>query len=76
MHPLGVQNGGGVRTAISFAPLSGTDQFAVFFGDLRANAYAVNALTGALVWKTEVEDHPAALITGAPTLYSAVSLPL
>ena len=65
-----------VRTAISFAPLSGTDQFAVFFGDLRANAYAMNALTGALVWKTEVEDHPAALITGAPTLYSAVSLPL
>jgi polyvinyl alcohol dehydrogenase (cytochrome) len=49
-----------VRTAISFAPISGTDQFAVFFGDLRANAYAVNAITGALVWKTKVEDHPAA----------------
>ena len=61
-----------VRTAISFAPLSGTDQFAVFFGDLRANAYAVNAITGALVWKTKVEDHPAALITGAPTLYSGI----
>src|SRR5258707_15246008 len=59
-------------SAISFAPLSGTDQFAVFFGDLRANAYAVNALTGALVWKTKVEDHPAALITGAPTLYSGI----
>ena len=61
-----------VRTAISFAPISGTDQFAVFFGDLRANAYAVNAITGALIWKTKVEDHPAALITGAPTLYSGV----
>ena len=61
-----------VRTAISFAPISGTDQFAVFFGDLRANAYAVNAITGALVWKTKVEDHPAALITGAPTLYSGI----
>jgi polyvinyl alcohol dehydrogenase (cytochrome) len=36
-----------VRTAISFAPISGTDQFAVFFGDLLANAYAVNAITGA-----------------------------
>ena len=47
-----------VRTAISFAPIAGTDQFAVFFGDLRANAYAVNAITGALVWKTKVEDHP------------------
>jgi polyvinyl alcohol dehydrogenase (cytochrome) len=61
-----------VRTAISFAPISGTDQFAVFFGDLRANAYAVNATTGALVWKTKVEDHPAARITGAPTQYSGI----
>src|SRR2546423_3848842 len=61
-----------VRTAVSFAPLSGTDQFAVFVGDLRANAYAVNALTGALVWRTKVEDHSAALITGAPTLYSGI----
>ena len=61
-----------VRTAISFGPISGTDQFAVFFGDLYANAYAVNAITGALIWKTKVEDHPAALITGAPTLYSGI----
>jgi polyvinyl alcohol dehydrogenase (cytochrome) len=61
-----------VRTAISFAPIAGTDQFAVFFGDVRANAYAVNATTGALVWKTKVEDHPAARITGAPTLYSGI----
>ena len=44
----------------------------MFFGDLRANAYAVNATTGALIWKTKVEDHPAARITGAPTLYSGV----
>ena len=44
----------------------------VFFGDVRANAYAVNATTGALVWKTKVEDHPAARIIGAPTLYSGV----
>src|SRR5262245_25453108 len=39
-----------VRTAISFAAISGTDQFAVFFGDLYANAYAVNAITGASIW--------------------------
>jgi len=61
-----------VRTAISFAPVPGTDQFAVFFGDVRANAYAVNAITGALLWKTKVDDHPAARITGAPTLYSDI----
>ncbi|MFK4533478.1 polyvinyl alcohol dehydrogenase (cytochrome) [Bradyrhizobium ottawaense] len=61
-----------VRAAISFAPLPGSDQFAIFFGDLRANAYAVNALTGALMWKTKVEEHAAARITGAPTLHSGV----
>ncbi|MEH2519180.1 polyvinyl alcohol dehydrogenase (cytochrome) [Bradyrhizobium sp. AZCC 1610] len=61
-----------VRTAISVGPISGTDQFAVFFGDVRASAYAVNATTGALMWKTKVEDHPAARIVGAPTLYSGV----
>jgi polyvinyl alcohol dehydrogenase (cytochrome) len=61
-----------VRTAVSFAAIPDTDQFAVFFGDVRANAYAVDATTGALLWKTKVEDHPAARITGAPTLYSGV----
>ena len=61
-----------VRTAISFTPISGTNQFGVFFGDVAANAYAVNATTGALVWKTKVEDHPAARIIGAPTLYFGV----
>ncbi|MBR0708456.1 PQQ-binding-like beta-propeller repeat protein [Bradyrhizobium liaoningense] len=63
---------GAVRAAISFGQLPGSDQFAVFFGDLRANAYAVNALTGALIWKTKVEEHAAARITGAPTLHSGV----
>ena len=61
-----------VRAAISVAPLPGSDQVAIFFGDLRANAYAVNALTGALIWKTKVEEHAAARITGAPTLHSGV----
>ena len=45
-----------VRAAITVAPLPGSDQFAIFFGDLRANAYAVNALTGALIWKTKPRD--------------------
>jgi polyvinyl alcohol dehydrogenase (cytochrome) len=61
-----------VRAAISVGPISGSERFAVFFGDLRANAYAINAVTGELIWKTKVDDHPAALITGAPTLYSGI----
>jgi polyvinyl alcohol dehydrogenase (cytochrome) len=61
-----------VRAAITVAPLAGSDQFAIYFGDLRANAYAVNALTGALIWKTKVEEHAAARITGAPVLHAGV----
>lgn len=60
-----------VRAAISFAPLD-DNQFAVVFGDVRANVYAVNAATGALIWKSKVDDHPAARITGAPTVYAGV----
>jgi len=55
-----------VRTAITVAWAG--KGWAVFFGDQHANAYAVDALTGKLLWKTHLEDHPAAVITGAPTL--------
>jgi polyvinyl alcohol dehydrogenase (cytochrome) len=41
---------------------------AVFFGDAGANAYAVDAASGKLLWKTHVEDHKTAMITGAPGL--------
>lgn len=60
-----------VRTAITFGSLSDSE-FAVYFGDLRANAYAVNATSGQLIWKKKVDDHPAARVTGAPTLFSGV----
>lgn len=39
-----------------------------FFGDILARAYAVNALTGELLWSIKVDDHPSATITGAPAL--------
>ena len=55
-----------VRTAITVASVG--KGWSVLFGDQHANAYAVDALTGKLLWKTHVEDHPAAVITGAPTL--------
>ena len=58
---------GPVRSAISIGPV-GTKWMA-YFGDQRAQAYAVDAATGALLWKVRVEEHPAAMITGAPTLY-------
>ncbi len=55
---------GGVRNAITV----GAGDVA-YFGDLHATVYAVNARTGALIWKTAVDDHPAARVTGSPKLY-------
>ncbi|MDH2385313.1 PQQ-binding-like beta-propeller repeat protein [Bradyrhizobium sp. CER78] len=60
-----------VRAAINFATMD-NGQPVVFFGDLLANIYAVNAMTGTPIWKTRIEDHLAARITGAPVFYSGV----
>jgi polyvinyl alcohol dehydrogenase (cytochrome) len=62
--------GAGVRSAISVGPIAGTKpvRYAAYFGDLRANVHAVDALTGERIWSRKVDDHAAARITGAPTL--------
>jgi polyvinyl alcohol dehydrogenase (cytochrome) len=54
----------GVRTAILVA---GKGQ-AAYFGDLQGNMYAVKTTTGTLIWKTRVDDHLYAEITGTPAL--------
>lgn len=43
--------------------------FAVFFGDVLGNVYALNAATGAEVWRDRADDHPNATITGTPSLH-------
>ncbi|MFL2839669.1 MAG: PQQ-binding-like beta-propeller repeat protein [Pseudohongiellaceae bacterium] len=37
----------------------------ILFGDFTAHAYAVNAQTGELLWKTKVHDHEATIVTGS-----------
>ena len=56
-----------VRTAITIGA-GEQGRWLAYFGDQRANAYAVDAVTGALVWKRSVDSFPGATITGAPTL--------
>ena len=56
-----------VRTAITIGA-GEQGRWLAYFGDQRANAYAVDAQTGALVWKRSVDSFPGATITGAPTL--------
>jgi polyvinyl alcohol dehydrogenase (cytochrome) len=40
----------------------------LYFGDVLARAYALDAMTGKLVWQTKVDDHGNATITGTPTV--------
>ena len=68
MHYWTYSAAGGVRTAIAIGP--GGDRALVYFGDTAANAYAVNAETGRVVWTRKVDDHPLARITGSPTLHA------
>jgi polyvinyl alcohol dehydrogenase (cytochrome) len=42
---------------------------ALFFGDFQANAYRLDATTGQLVWKTKLDEHPAARISGSPVFH-------
>ena len=53
------------RTAITVSD----DGSTAYFGDQQARAYAVNTDTGALLWKAELDQHPFAMISGAPKLY-------
>jgi len=56
-----------VRSAIAIGRVGARDL--AFFGDLAANAYAVDATTGTLVWKTKVDTFPVARINGSPVIY-------
>ena len=66
-----VSIGAPVRTSVSVGALPAGSQakFAAYFGDERANVYAVDAETGKQLWKIKLDDHPVARITGSPVLY-------
>ena len=64
--------GAGVRSAISLGEIQTASgrRWAAFFGDQGGNAHAVDATTGAQIWKTHVDDFPVARVSGSPTLYN------
>jgi polyvinyl alcohol dehydrogenase (cytochrome) len=61
-----------VRAAVSIGRVeTGSGQrYAAFIADREANVYAVNVATGALLWKTKVDEFPGARVTGSPTFYN------
>jgi polyvinyl alcohol dehydrogenase (cytochrome) len=59
----------GVHTSVTVAAAPNRPgRYNVYFGDMRANIYAVDADSGELVWTVRVEEHALAGITGSPTL--------
>jgi polyvinyl alcohol dehydrogenase (cytochrome) len=60
----------GLRSTPTIAVVKrGAPQTAAFFGDIRGNAYAVDASSGKLLWKTRVDAHPLARITAGLTVH-------
>jgi polyvinyl alcohol dehydrogenase (cytochrome) len=60
---------GPVRTAITVGQTGApSGRWTAYFGDQSSNVYAVDALTGELLWKRRVDDFPGATMTAAPTL--------
>jgi polyvinyl alcohol dehydrogenase (cytochrome) len=70
----------GIRSAVSIAPYryedsdgdsdgDSSDGYAAFFVDAQANAYAVNAQSGEVLWVRKIDDHPAIRGTGAVTVH-------
>ncbi len=58
------------RTAMSIGEITGgaAPKAAVWFGDDKGAVTALDATTGKVIWKTQVDSHPLAQITGAPQL--------
>ncbi len=59
-----------VRTAIVLDRPTPGARYLAYFGDGSAYVYAVDAATGQLVWKTNVESFPNARVTGAVKVYA------
>lgn len=60
---------GGVRTAVAIGPGDAPPRSVAYFGDTAAQVHALDAETGRLLWTRRVDDHPAARVTGSPTLH-------
>ncbi|MBL4608205.1 MAG: PQQ-binding-like beta-propeller repeat protein [Pseudomonadales bacterium] len=58
-----------VRSGVVLGDIGSNGSRMVFFGDDNGFVTALDANTGKSLWKTEMDSHPNALITAAPTLY-------
>jgi polyvinyl alcohol dehydrogenase (cytochrome) len=65
------QSKAAVRNAMTIGKISGHHgvRLAVYFGDVKANAYALDAQTGSLIWTRKVERHYTDRVTAAPAFF-------
>jgi polyvinyl alcohol dehydrogenase (cytochrome) len=59
-----------VRSGVTLGDANGTP--AVFFGDMSATVFALNAETGELLWKIRPVDHFTSMITATPQIHNGV----
>jgi polyvinyl alcohol dehydrogenase (cytochrome) len=64
--PAGVRSG--IVVASIRLPGSSEPKPVAYFGDLAANVHALDAVTGAALWRVKVDDHRFARVTGTPSL--------
>ena len=55
-----------VRTGITLGKRGPDGTPTAYFGDIIANLYAVDAVTGELIWQTSPDEHHSATLTGTP----------
>ncbi len=58
-----------VRTGVVLERHS-KDEASLYFGDIIANFYAVDAHSGELRWKRRMDEHPSATLTATPAVHS------
>jgi polyvinyl alcohol dehydrogenase (cytochrome) len=68
------QTEGYTRTAVTVRAVKGlgATKYAAYLGDGHSFAYALDARTGKLIWKTKVDDDFISRITAAPAVYDGV----
>lgn len=68
------ENGSIVRGSITVGPITaqGASGNAIFFGDGRADIFAVDAISGKMIWKTKADPHVVARITAGLKVYNGV----
>ncbi len=62
--------GAEVRSSLSLGHLPDRKNPVLYMGDFSATVHAIDAADGALIWRSQVGDHPDATITGSPKLHA------